>query len=38
MFRNRIKLNGSAYLAEPYSPTSVHRQEVGTVFKSCAHD
>lgn len=25
MFENRIKLDGSAYLAEPYSPTSAHK-------------
>lgn len=31
MFENRIRLNGSAYLAEPYSPTSVQiESEVGT--------
>jgi len=32
MFENRIDLNGSAYLAEPYSPTSVQAEsEVGTI-------
>ena len=31
LFENRIDLNGSAYLAEPYSPTSVQvESEVGT--------
>lgn len=29
MLENRALPNGSAYLAEPYSPTSVHRQIVG---------
>jgi len=32
MFENRIRSDGSAYLAEPYSPTSVHvESEVGTI-------
>lgn len=30
MFENRVKPNGSAYLAEPYSPTSVQ--------DSCRHN
>ena len=40
MFRNRIRTNGSTYLAEPYSPTSVHcrQDKPAQYFKSCAHD
>lgn len=34
MLENRVLPYGSAYLAEPYSPTSVHRQSVGIEFKS----
>ena len=40
MFENRIEIDGSAYLAEPYSPTSVHcrQDKPAQYFKSCAHD
>lgn len=32
MLENRLNADGSAYLDKPYSPTSVHRQIVGTII------